>query len=274
MASKIIRLPKGAYPGRLGDERVEPTTMGGERIGPGSGADFADLVPPIGWARFTVEDNPAQSVLCELGAGYARVTQGYGGWDEVDRPGNISLTTWRGFKPIGIELALWFDDLANGHSVEPELEMLEALAGRGPRRTMGAGGSYIQPPKLVYHTAGQTPYDAHAFPDMRWVITDIDVDEEQVLVNDVGNRVRAPVTVSLLQHVDANRLQDRALAVSRQLDAQHPRAKRPYTVKSGDTAMSIARVKLGDAGRYQEILKLNGLRDPRALKPGAKLRLP
>jgi nucleoid-associated protein YgaU len=38
--------------------------------------------------------------------------------------------------------------------------------------------------------------------------------------------------------------------------------------------MSIARRELGDAGRWTEIAKLNGMRDPRAVKPGARIRLP
>jgi nucleoid-associated protein YgaU len=38
--------------------------------------------------------------------------------------------------------------------------------------------------------------------------------------------------------------------------------------------MSIARGQLGDAGRYVEILKLNGLRDPRAIREGAVLKIP
>lgn len=57
-----------------------------------------------------------------------------------------------------------------------------------------------------------------------------------------------------------------------------PRAgSRSYTVQPGDTLIEIARDRLGDSSRWEEIMKLNhGVigSDPRGLRPGQVLELP
>jgi hypothetical protein len=272
--STVIRLPKGAYPHRVGDERAEPTTLG-QRVRPATGTRVSDLAPPMGWARLTAEDDPALSVLCEIAPGYPRITQGYGGFEETERAQDVSLTQWQGFKPMGIELPLWLDD-PNGGSVEGAVHVLEALAGRGRRRAQSPDGGYVKPPAVIVHTSGVMPYDAQSEPTMRWAVNDLDLDEDETITNDAGVRMRAPYLVTLLQLVAPARLQTRAnVAIAQRTKrARQSRGTRAYTVKTGDTAMSVARTQLGDAGRYLEILKLNGLRDPRALRPNAVIRLP
>lgn len=272
MSPRIVHLPKGGGGGTL-IETAEPTTLG-HRVRPATGTRVATVAPTIGSVRLAAEDQDALSLLCELGDGIPRVTQGYAEWEETDRPSGISLTDWRGYKPIGIELPLWLDDFANGRSVEDAIDILEAFAGRGRRRIGGIHAAYSEPPKLVVHASGVMPYDAQSFPDMRWIVTALDWDDDAAITNDSGNRVRAPVTVTLLQHVAATGLHDRALAARQALTAKSRKSRGRYTVQAGDTVISIARRKLGDPGRYQEILKLNGLRDPRAIRAGAVLRLP
>jgi hypothetical protein len=273
--SKIVHLPKGGGGGTIVDV-AEPTTLG-QRSGPTTGTRASALSPELGWARLEADDDPKMSLLCELGDAFPAITQGYGGWDEVDRPHNVSLTTWRGFKPTGIDLPLMLDQWALGTSVETAVDVLEALAGRGRLRTNAAAGGYAQPPLLIVHTAGVMPYDAHGFPDERWVITNLDWNEDDTITNDAGNRVRAPVTVSLLQYVADTRLADQALALRELLQSRRAKrgtARRTYTVRQGETLVSIARTQLGDPGRWVEIVKLNHLRDPRAVKPGARIRIP
>jgi hypothetical protein len=272
--AKVIRLPKGSTLDGVVDA-AEPKTLG-KRVRPETGKRVAVLSPEIGWARLTADDDPSLTVLCELGDGYPRVTQGYGGFETVARQQDVALTPWRGFDPLAIELPLWIDDLTGGRSVEPVVDVLEALAGRGRRRTRTPDGGYVKPPAVIVHTGGVMPYDAHAFPDMRWSVNALDFDDEETITNDAGNRIRVPVTVTLLQRVEPARLQSasmRALA-QRQQNNKKGRGARRYTARKGDTAMSIARGQLGDAGRYVEILKLNGLRDPRAIREGAVLKIP
>jgi hypothetical protein len=234
--ARVILLPEGPTT----SEKVEPKNLG-KRVKPATGTPVSDLTPPLGWARLAAEDNAGLSLLCELGDGYPKVTQGYGGFDTVARSQDVALTPWR-----------------------------------GRRRTKTPDGGYVKPPAVIVHTAGVMPYDAHAYPDMRWAINALDWDDEQTITNDAGNRVRAPVTLTLLQLVQPARLQSAAMAAlaQRQRNDRKSRGARRYTARKGDTAMSIARSQLGDAGRYVEILKLNGLRDPRAIREGAILKIP
>lgn len=271
--ARIIRLPKGASSSGL-LETVPPPSALGKHVRPQTGSNIAFESPPVGWARLTAEDDPRLSVLCELDDGHPHPDQGYGGHDEVDRPGNVALTPWRGFKPTRVPLRLYVDDFATERSIEDAMDILEALAGRGKRRTGRTTGVYARPPRVIVHTGGLMRYDAHHFSDERWFVDDLEWDQDDTIVNDVGNVVRVPVTATLLQAVSDDRLQDRLLATRRRLQAQSPRSRRRYTVKEGDTVISIARRELGDPGRYQQILNLNGLRDPRAIRPGAILRLP
>ncbi|MEJ7824915.1 MAG: LysM domain-containing protein [Solirubrobacteraceae bacterium] len=227
---------------------------------------------PVGWARLRSDGDPTLALLTELGKAFPRVVQGYGGWEEIELAGRTSITHWRGFKPMAIELELSLDNFAAGTSIELAIDMLEGLAGRGRR---GTGG---RPPLLVVDTAGVMPHDARTFPATRWVVSDdleFSDDEDEIVVNHAGNRVLVNVTVPLLQHIDDSRLQDRALAARIKRRGTQKGSKRRYTVKQGDTLQSIARSKLGDAGRWRELQKLNpGVRDPRALRTGAVLRLP
>lgn len=237
---------------------------------PITGPEAAQGEVPVGWCRIRPDDSSDLVVLIELGDSYPRITQGFGGWDEVERTGRTSITHWRGHAPLALELELFFDDHDDGKSVEAEIDTLEALGGRG-RKRIGGG----QPPLLKVDTAGVMPHDVQADPDTRWVITDLEFDQESAIRNDHGNRVRQTVTVGLLQYVADDRLQDRALAMRQQLAKRKKTAKRTYRAKKGDTLMSIARAKLGDAGRWREIQRLNPkIRDPRAVKAGAVIRLP
>lgn len=49
---------------------------------------------------------------------------------------------------------------------------------------------------------------------------------------------------------------------------------RTYTVRAGDTLVAIAARLLGSSTRWQELGRLNGVRDPRKLRIGQVLRLP
>lgn len=47
-----------------------------------------------------------------------------------------------------------------------------------------------------------------------------------------------------------------------------------YLVKKGDTLWDLADKNLGDGSRWREIAKLNGVKDPRKLQIGSKLKFP
>lgn len=244
---------------------VKPVTPGRPVVGrPAAVAAVA-----VGYCALQAEDDSSLSVLTELGDGAPRVVEGFGGWEAVERRGRIAMTHWTGYAPLKIELELYLDDFAAGKSIEPAITILDGLAGRGQRSTGG------RPPLIIVDTAGVMPYDVRTFPDTRWVIDQLDysADEEEASVNSVGNRTRQAVGVTLLQYVDDARLQNAELAARIQLQAKRKSA-RMYTVKAGENLITIARAKLGNADRWTEIAKVNGLRDPRAVKAGARIRLP
>lgn len=225
------------------------------------------IVVPVGWAILQASDDPSLTIVSELGDAAPRVTDGYGGWEPVDRARRVALTTWRGSQPITVELELFIDNLAEGKTIEPVIDVLEALAGRGRRSSGG------EPPLLKVDTAGVMPHDLTASPDVRWVITGLEWNDEDTIVNHAGNRIRAGVVVTLLQYVRDSRLEDRALAARRRAQARKG-AKRVYTAKQGETLITIARDKLGDPGRWTELAKLNNIRDPRSVRSGARIKLP
>jgi hypothetical protein len=47
-----------------------------------------------------------------------------------------------------------------------------------------------------------------------------------------------------------------------------------YEVKAGDTLSEIAQRELQTATRVQEIIRLNGITDPKSIRPGDKLKIP
>jgi nucleoid-associated protein YgaU len=47
-----------------------------------------------------------------------------------------------------------------------------------------------------------------------------------------------------------------------------------YTVQSGDNLSKISKYFYGDAGKYMEIAKANGLADPDKIKVGERLKIP
>lgn len=53
-----------------------------------------------------------------------------------------------------------------------------------------------------------------------------------------------------------------------------PAAGGTVTVRSGDTLSGIAKRHLGDPNRWREIAQINGIKDPKGIRPGQKLRLP
>src|SRR4051812_36703021 len=89
---------------------------------------------PTGWCRMRPEDDGDLVLLVELGNAFPAPTQGFGGWDAVERPGQTSITHWAGHDPIQIPLELFFNDDDLTNSVEDAVATLEAFAGRGIKR--------------------------------------------------------------------------------------------------------------------------------------------
>lgn len=239
----------------------------------GKKADQAGV--PIGWVRVQADDDPALSVLCELGSVAPHVTDGYGGRRQVPRKGRVALTPWDGFAPLTVELDLLFDGQDVNRSMEPTIAVLEALAGRGKLAQNTTAGNSA-PPKVLIDAAGVMPHDAVTYPDLRWGIDQIawSTGEDDLIVNQDGKRILATCTLTVSQWVTDDRLQDRTLAARQVLQARRGTKGRIITAKEGDTLMSIARRELNDSGRWQQLATLNGIHDPRGIRKGARIKLP
>lgn len=211
------------------------------------------------------EDDGDLVLLVELGDAFPAPTQGFGGWDVIDLRGRIGLTDWKGNDPLAIDLELFFNDDDLTTSVEDAIATLEAYAGRGIKRKKD------EPSILKVDTAGLMPFDWHQFPDGRWVVNGLDYGDDTI-VNSHGNRVRQTVTVALLQHVEDDRFRYDA---SRRLKPKGGGSHKTYKSRSGDTLMTIAKAKLGDASKWRTLQKLNpSIRDPRHIKAHTTIRLP
>lgn len=229
---------------------------------------------PVGWVLLQADDDDRLAVLVELGDRAPRpLSSGYGGWQAVARDLQTALTSWRGFDVYGVEMDLLIDNLDEGTSIEDVYDTIEALAGRGRRAPGG------QPPVLTVDAAGVMPHDQHPSPtgdkDTRWVIATLEWsdDDDDNARNDAGNRILAACTVTLWKFEDGGRSLATQVAAVRKTVKQ-TKTKKTVKARAGDNLVTIARRELGDGGRWEEIAKLNGLRDPRHLKTGQKIRIP
>lgn len=224
------------------------------------------MSPPIGMITF---ESDRLRVTCRLGEGFPNQTQGFGGWEETERWRRKSVTTWKGRQPWRISIPLLFDRLREGTqgvSVEPDIRLLERLAGGGIEGT---------PPLIQFDSAGVVPHDKHDADHVIWVIDGLEFGA--AVRNRYGNRVRAEVTVTVLEYVADEYLVHRAAANQRRDKRRSKRRgakNKRYRVRKGDTLSKIAKRELGNHQRWREIGRLNGIRDPKGVKVGQILRLP
>lgn len=240
--------------------------------------------PRLGWITIRSVDPPA-TITARLGADRPNVTQGYGGWTEVVRPQRSVMTVWSGSPSLRMDVSILLDGWGTGTSVERECSALERLGfpsasdGWPPRITIAAPGAQVPHQRLP------------------WVIDTLTWGD--ALANKKGNRVRQQVTLSLLEYVSDVRVGNDSPTQLQQLKAMSAKAAQggarkrivaarargttykpgtPGTVVAGffegDDLLSIAAKELGDAKRWPEIAKLNGIRDPRAIVPGQVIRIP
>jgi hypothetical protein len=234
----------------------------------GARAYSAQVAP--GWVVLQPEGKPELTVLCELTN--APDADAESGWVEVQRQRSKALSRWEGFDGMEAPLDLYIDGMETGRPIDDIYDNLEALRGRG-RRAGQTTALALEPPKVIVDTAGVFRHDTSVFPDTRWVIASLEWDPEETITDEAGRRMRAVATVVIREYVASVRLQNAALRAARRDQAKAKKSK-SYTVKDGDTLVKIARIELHDASRGQEIADLNDIRDPAAVKPGARIRLP
>lgn len=199
---------------------------------------------------------------------YVKPTGGVGGWGRLARPLLPSAVEWTGQPEEGLQFPLLFNGWPD-QSVEDRIVLLRSFGEPRARRK--------PPPELRFRYGGMGR-------GATWVIDSLEWGEE--LRNRQLQRTLQTVTVTLLRYEEADvtltpaeRHRDRQRRKGSQEDDGKGNGggggrHEVYVVKAGDTLSSIAAKKLGKAGRWREIAKLNGLRDPNSLRVGQRLRLP
>lgn len=182
------------------------------------------------------------------------LTAGFGGWSQIARPRRKALTQWTGGEPLELTFSILFDGIPDGSSVEDDCLALERIA-------RPADGS--EPP-VVRHGGGM-PH-----PELDWIVGGLAWDPAPEYAQS-GNRIRHEATVKLTEHVPADAIPTAASVAAAKAGGV---GGRTYIVKAGDTLSSIAASQLGDYKKWTVIASLNGIRDPKAITPNQRLRLP
>jgi len=206
-------------------------------------------------------ESPTDKLRILLGDGEPKISEGYGGWDVIDRPKRVGATQWNGKPPFQMEVPLMFDGWADNNSIESVFRRFEEMALPVAER---------KPPPVLKVT-GPIPWGG----GNEWVITHIEPTGSLRRRSD-GHRVRQSCTVTLRRYVEIERIGQKAASRARGKNKTKGKTGkgRVYIVKKGDTLSSIAAKQLGDASRWREIARLNNIRDPRDIRPGQRLRLP
>lgn len=212
----------------------------------------------VGWVRLQPEDRPELTVLCELLNAPDPATED-SGVTKVPRQNDQALTTWTGSDGSDFDLHLRMDGTDHRTPVDDLYDNLRAMIGKGPKAVA------LEPLKLIVNTAGVMRADDsfEQFTDTRWLITRLDWsnDPDEILTDDGGHRLIAVCIATITADRSPERLTT-AAAKQRRQQASKGAKHNTYTTKRGETLMTVARKKLGDAGRWGEIARLNGLRDP------------
>lgn len=192
---------------------------------------------------------------------------GVGGWTEVPRPLTVAGTEFTGTPLLKLTIVLMLDGYASGASIEPTIAQYYAWGTAPTGRT---------PPVLQLHYG--------VYDRLRWVIQDVQVANALRGGPNSGSaqRTQAQVTLTLLEYQGLTASRTAADSVRSQIIATNTAtgngAKNPavatYTVHPGDTLQKIAARQLGNASRWGEIAKLNGIKDPVHLKVGVRLKMP
>ena len=195
-----------------------------------------------------------------LGTGDPTPSGGFVNIEEVARNDNVALSSWNGAPLLKLEVPVLFDGFVDGTDQQPAVDAVAGLAVAADT-----------PPSPIV-AAGPIPY-----PNRTWLMAAptwgrATRDADGVLV-------RQEMTLNLVEFVDPDTIHfaDQGGAPSASTAAGGKKSKaRTYTVKQGDTLLTIAAKTLGKSDRWSEIARYNGgIRDPRKqLKPGRVLRLP
>jgi hypothetical protein len=212
-------------------------------------------------------------MIARLGEGSPVVSGGYGGWEDVARPGRAAATRFSGSSTvrqlqIPIVLGSWprqYDIMGGLFDCEGSIRILESMARQAPGDDRGE-----HPP--IVRVKGAVPYG-----NLPWVVDDVQWGEAIVLP-ETRTRVQALATVVLRHYVAPRVIVVRPRPVARRRDRQP--AIRRIKVKRGDTLDSIVKREMGADTREEKLAakrllkRLNRVSDPKVLLKRREIRVP
>lgn len=216
--------------------------------------------------NFEGYDYPTYACTCLLGDGAPEITDGYGGWEVVDRPRNVGMTQWNGRNPLTIKIPILFDNWTRGTTIEPDIRELEKMAGN--EINMG------QPPLVLINSMGVVPHDYHDATQNDWVIQTIEWGDSDR--NESGHRVRQAATVTLIEYNydDVIGGVGARPSVRSKKKAKAKTKRRHYVTKPGDTLAKIAHYQLGNSVFWRRIRDVNKTKSGRPIYKDPHKKLP
>lgn len=156
-----------------------------------------------------ISSDPPLRVLALPGETPAKITDGYGGWEDVERPNDMAFSRWSASHPYKMDISIVIDGFARNIRVGKVVSNLERLA-RDP-------GANEEPP--IIKVFGPHPRGNHVL----WHIENIDWDTDKAILNTSGYLLRAAATVSLSQHVDPDMIE---MSSAKRRRAKHKKKKK------------------------------------------------
>jgi hypothetical protein len=206
-----------------------------------------------------VSNEERMFVRARLDDGYPVFAGGYGGWEDVPRPGQVAATVYRGTAAPQLTLRL----ILGGWPQQPawadcdrDMRVLDHFS----RLAWDATGR--ERPTLL-RVSGKVPHHHR-----RWFVDDLQWEEVDVAG---GRRVRAFVTLTLRMYVPVQLLERRDGPA---------RPTEVYSVRRGETLDQIVRHKLDARGSRETakarnvVLRLNRLRRGVRLSERQHIKLP
>jgi len=204
-----------------------------------------------------------------FGDGAPLVTDGYGGWQVVNRPKAVGVVEWQGRNPLAIEIPFMIDYFMSDDAAEirsPGIHCETQV--RRLERLLGVGMAH-QPPICRVDSQGVIPHDYTLNKGKFWVVESVSWDRELELRHPItGRRIRCGGTMTVRQFITPHDILHNIRAGDK---AAVPKT---YRVKGGDTLSKIANKFYGDPQKWKIIADANHIRDRRQLKFGQVLKIP
>ncbi len=213
-----------------------------------------------------ISQDPGIDISVPVGNLPATLVGGLGGWREVERQDDLSVSDWDGQELLKQDISILLDGWATNESVDRQLNTILKL-GRDSR------GEHAP---AVFRVSGPVYFEGKA-----WVLPPDGIDLtggeiETIRRQGNGELLRQEVILHLMEYRRPDTIKVRRKGKHRDRTGVSPGRPLTYTTVKGDNLQKIAAKPgiFGDWKRWKEIGDKNGLADPhRVLPAGMELRL-